>query len=300
MISMTGFGSAKAATTKNEYEVSVRTVNGRFLELRFHFPRELHFLEGEVRKIAEKKFSRGTIDIFAFKRKRAGHSDIKISIDQTVMKQYQSVLSSVKKTLNSKEDLSVDLFARLPELLQIETQNQFDGKDKTEFLKVVKKAFDSCFIERVREGKSLRVDIEKKLSQLKVVVNSMFELREIVATDLQHKYQEKIKQRLQLIKKEANQEILIDQNRLSFEVGLLLEKADIAEEISRLNEHLRNYSDLATGKNSMGKSLDFYTQELLREINTIGSKSALSKMTQLVVQAKTLVEQLREQVQNIE
>jgi uncharacterized protein (TIGR00255 family) len=106
------------------------------------------------------------------------------------------------------------------------------------------------------------------------------------------RFEQKIKARLSGVD--------VDPNRLSQEVVMQVERSDINEEVSRLNEHIRNYKGLLAHNGAIGKKLDFYTQELLREVNTIGSKSSVSKLTQIVVQAKTLIERLREQVQNVE
>ncbi|MBO9666417.1 MAG: DUF1732 domain-containing protein, partial [Bdellovibrio sp.] len=159
-----------------------------------------------------------------------------------------------------------------------------------------KKAFadacNNCNKERVREGKALRKDLEKLLSSLDKQIKVISDLRNEANSQLQEKYETKIRARLK-----GND---IDPSRLSQEIVIQLEKADINEELSRLSEHIKNYRQLVGSQQAEGKKLDFYTQELLREVNTIGSKSQVAKITQSVVEAKTLIERLREQVQNVQ
>ena len=144
----------------------------------------------------------------------------------------------------------------------------------------------------MREGKSLQKDLGKLLVGLEKLVKVISQLREEANAQLQERYETKIKARLKGTE--------IDATRLTQEIVIQLERADINEELSRLQEHIKNYRQLIMSMDAEGKKLDFYTQELLREVNTIGSKSQVAKITSAVVEAKTLIERLREQVQNVQ
>ena len=153
-------------------------------------------------------------------------------------------------------------------------------------------ALKSCEKERVREGEAIKKHLLVLVSGLEKEVQKILSLRNEANQHLQEKYEAKIKSRLKTSE--------IDYQRLSQEIVIQLEKGDINEEIQRLGEHVANFRMLVRNPQSEGKKLDFYTQELLREVNTIGSKSQISDITQSVIEAKTLIEKLREQVQNVE
>jgi uncharacterized protein (TIGR00255 family) len=191
-----------------------------------------------------------------------------------------------------KANLHLELVARLPEVIRLEEISEVSPSEKKALIQAFEKACETNQAERKREGKSLKTDLDKVLSQLEKEVDEIQKVREEANENLLQKVELKIKSKF------TNLEI--DPARLSQEVALQLEKTDINEELARLKEHVKNYRQILSTTESSGKKLDFYTQELLREVNTIGSKSSMSKLTQIVVQAKTYIERLREQVQNVE
>lgn len=292
MKSMTGYGHGKVQTLESLIEVSVRSVNGRFLEPRFHLPREYIAFEGELKKILQKHFSRGTLDVYVLRRVRWDQVESKVVVQNSLVKEYDKALRQIAKTLKTKFEPHVESLARMPDVLKIETQDSISASEKKALLRAMESACGACVQERAREGQSLKQDMEKLLKSLEALVGEILKVREDVNRGLQARVEQKLKSRI------AGGEV--DPARLSQEVVILLEKADINEELVRLKEHLKNYRGLLSAGGSLGKKLDFYTQELLREVNTIGSKSSVSQLTQNVVEAKTLIERLREQVQNIE
>lgn len=292
MKSMTGFGSAKANTDSSTIEVTVRSVNGRFLDTRFHIPRELNFLEPELKKIVSEKLSRGTLDIFVGRRFSGNGESLKAEINSGLANEWMRAFKALGKTLKIKGQPDVVTIAKLPDVVSFVETEEHLLRDSKEIRKLLKKAVENCIMEKTREGDSLRKDMLASLSALEACVKKMGTLREKANKSLEERYQKKMQAR--------TAELQLDYSRLMQEVVIQLEKADINEELSRLGEHLDNYRRLIESNDSQGKKLDFYTQELLREVNTIGSKSQISELTQLVVEAKTSIEKLREQVQNIE
>ncbi|MBX3018052.1 MAG: YicC family protein [Bdellovibrionaceae bacterium] len=292
MKSMTGYGHGKVQTLESLIEVSVRSVNGRFLEPRFHLPREYIAFEGELKKILQKNFSRGTMDVYVLRRVRWDQVESKVVVQNSLVKEYDKALRQIAKSLKTKFEPSVEAMARMPDVLKIETQDHVSSSEKKALLKAMETACAACVTERTREGASLKHDMEKSLKALENLVGEIMKVREEVNKGLQAKVEQKLKSRFQGGE--------LDPARLSQEVVFLLDKSDINEELVRLKEHTKNYRALLSTPGSLGKKLDFYTQELLREVNTIGSKSSVSQLTQNVVEAKTLIERLREQVQNIE
>lgn len=301
---MTGFGQARARTVTGEVETVVRAVNGRFLEIRFHLPREMMAIEGEIKKILESYFSRGTIDVYLNRKAKGAKAGVGLHLNEALVKEYVGALRQVNKLLKTKSQWSADGLLRMPEVLAVQ-EAEFDVEvEKKGILAAVKSACEACQGERLREGKSLQKDLLKKHAELAEIIRQIWSVRDSANQELQARMSEKIRAKM------AQAEIAhqLDPQRVAQEVTLLLEKSDISEEVTRLEEHLAQYgkmlgsgeSSAAKGAGPQGKSLDFYTQELLREVNTIGSKSHLSKLTQLVVEAKTTIERLREQVQNVE
>jgi TIGR00255 family protein len=292
MKSMTGYGTSRASSKDVNVEVSIRAVNGRFLEPRFHLPREFVPFENELKKILSGVLHRGTVDVFISRKVKATSGRSQIQVNKELAKKYLTAYKSLSKDLGITYQVHLEAFARLPDVLKVEDAVDLSPGEE----KVLKKAFTeackNCDKERVREGKALQKDLSTLLANLQKQIKIITDLREEANVQLQDKFEQKIRSRLK-----GNE---IDPARLSQEIVIQLEKADINEELSRLSEHIKNYSQLVASPTAEGKKLDFYTQELLREVNTIGSKSQVAKITQAVVEAKTLIERLREQVQNVQ
>jgi uncharacterized protein (TIGR00255 family) len=292
MKSMTGFGGAQAQSPKSQIEVSLRAVNGRFLETRFHLPREFHPFESDLKKILSKYILRGTLDIFVSRRVKNTAGQMQVVVNEDLARQYHDAAKSLAKQLKLTAATHVESLLRLPEVLKVETEVTVSAGEKKALLQAFEGACKACDQERKREGKSLVADMEKLLTGLDTQVRQIQEVREEANAGLMQKFEQKIKSRMAGLE--------VDSTRLSQEVVLQIDRTDINEEVTRLREHLKNYRKLLESHEPQGKKLDFYTQELLREVNTIGSKSSLSKLTQIVVDAKTNIERIREQVQNIE
>lgn len=292
MKSMTGYGLGKAQSPSSSIEVSLRSVNGRFFEPRLHLPREFYSFEGDLKKMLGQYFQRGTIDVFISRKVKPGKMTQKIIVNKALAKEYFQAYKLLSSELKLRSQLHLESIARLPEVIKIEDSYEIPASEKKALLQAFEKACKACEQERKREGKSLRDDMEAALDKLGKEIEEIHEVREEANKMLLSRFEQKIKSRLTGLE--------IDSSRLSQEVVIQLEKSDINEELTRLKEHIKNYRSLFSSTEPQGKKLDFYTQELLREVNTIGSKSSLSKLTQIVVQAKTQIERLREQVQNIE
>jgi len=292
MRSMTGYGTARAQSKDVTIEVSIRAVNGRFLEPRFHLPREYVAFEGELKKILGLSLQRGTVDIFVSRRVKNTAQRAQMTINDVLAKKYMTAYKHLSKELGVPFQVHLEVLARLPEIIKVEESHELFTNEEKILRRVFSIACKNCDRERVREGQALRRDLLKLLVSLEKQVKVITDLRGEANNQLQEKFEQKIRGRLK-----GNE---IDPNRLSQEIVIQLEKADINEELSRLSEHIKNYRQLVSSQQAEGKKLDFYTQELLREVNTIGSKSQVAKITHAVVEAKTLIERLREQVQNVQ
>lgn len=292
-------------------EVTIRSVNGRYLEPRFHLPREYLPFEGGLKKRLQLEFQRGTIDIFVV-RKVALKRAHQIFIQEDLAVQYHGELLKLSRKLKMSDPPNLSMILNLPEVIQVDSQVAVTKQEETALFRIFDTSIKACMKERIREGEALRRELlnHLKLLQTQVGVISTFRL-EINAT-LHERYLSKIRQKLEGLNLE------VDGPRLLQEIVYQVDKSDIAEELSRLGEHLDNYQKILINSGSpshslrgkkpkgqaeeapAGKKLDFYTQELLREMNTIGSKSQIIEVTQAVVESKTLIERLREQIQNVE
>lgn len=292
MKSMTGYGTSRAEKKGLSIEVSIRTVNGRFLEPRFHLPREFHQFESDLKKKLSEVILRGTCDIFISRRLKNQNTNAQLHVNTDLAKKYHQAYQKLSKELKITQTFHVEQFARLPEVISIEQKQELVQGEELLLKKVFQAALNSNDKERQREGLFLKKDLLKLLVSLEKVIGHISELREIANSELQSRYETKVKNRLK------GQEI--DSQRLTQEIVIQLERADINEELTRLSEHIKNYRQLLESQSAEGKKLDFYTQELLREVNTIGSKSQIAQITTSVVEAKTLIERMREQVQNVQ
>lgn len=293
---MTGYGLAQVQSNDLTIEVSFRAVNGRYLETRFHTPRLYYAFESELKKKLSSVILRGTVDVYVSRKVKATAASSRVVGNSKLANEYLKVFKKLSADLKLKEPIRLDQIAKMPDVIHVEDVETVNANE----VNLLKKAFEAALkkidVERQREGKALKNDLIKNLKELQKYVQKISKLRDEANKILQERFETKIKARLG--KEVAGQGV--DSQRISQEIVIQLEKADINEEITRLAEHLKNFEKIIEASIVEGKKLDFYTQELLREVNTIGSKSQVAGITEAVVESKTLIERIREQVQNIE
>ncbi len=300
MKSMTGYGRAKAEAASDkkksgkmndlDLEITIRTVNGRFLESRFHLPREYASIESELKTRLNAVVARGTVDIYVNRRAKTG--DPELSVRTGLAKKWVQAQTKLAKDLKIKAEITLEMLQQIPDLISIQESFEISESEKKLVFKLMQEALDRLVLEREREGLSLRKELSRLLEELERLALDAELLKAEANTELERRFHERL-DRLGLKGK-------VDEQRLAQEMVMQLDRSDISEELQRLREHLKAYRLLLKSTNAQGKKLDFYAQELLREVNTMGSKSHLAKLTAIVVEAKTLVEKIREQVQNVE
>lgn len=289
MQSMTGFGAAHSADLG--FSLSIRSVNGRYLEPRFHLSKEWMPLESELKKLLSQKVSRGTVDIYIQTKKtfqKAGG----LVVNRVLAKEYIKASETLLKLGNSKlQPLSVEALMALPSVLEMPETSQVTGRQKAALIQLFKKALDRMVHERSREGRVIANEMRSHLKVLESLQKKMAAFRARANSELENRLRSRL----------ASRGVAdLDSARVAQELIFYLDRNDIQEELSRLAEHIQEVKKLLQSGAAIGKKLDFFAQELLREVNTIGSKSHLVELTQLVVEAKTRIESLREQVQNIQ
>ncbi len=288
--SMTGYGKANLSKEQREYQIEIKSVNHRYLDISVKMPRQLSYLEETIKKEIMSKVKRGKIDVFVtFENNSLEGKEIKIN--EELAKAYVKELKKLAEEENLLADIQVNDIAKYPDVLKIQN-NQEDEKIKLEVLEVVGKATENLVQMRKTEGSKLAEDLNQRLDNLKVKIEDISKL----STGLIEEYVVKLEERIKEILK--NQEI--DQTRLAQEVVIYADKCSIEEEVTRLRSHIAQFKTLLDSDEAIGKKLDFIIQEMNRETNTIGSKANNLNITNNVIDMKTEIENIREQVQNIE
>ncbi len=288
--SMTGYGKANMSQNLREYQVEIKSVNHRYLDISIKMPRSLSYLEEEIKKAVSTKLSRGKIDVFiTFNNHSLEGRDIKINTE--IARMYIQELKNLAQSEGILAEIPVTEISKLPDVLTIQN-NQDDETIKNELLEVTNKAIDSLVEMRKTEGNKIAEDLQNRIGEIKEKVQKISSL----STGLIQDYVVKLNTRI----KDLLQEQEIDQARLAQEVVIYADKCSIEEEVTRLDSHISQFNDLLQSQDAVGKKLDFMIQEMNRETNTIGSKANHLEITNEVIHIKTQIENIREQVQNIE
>jgi len=292
---MTGFGRASGALSPRYFvAVTAKSVNHRFLEVSMRLPEYLWEVEAGLRALASEAFTRGKLDV-AIRVQRTQQPEYSVRINTQIANVVIPQLRAIADELGLGSSFSGTDLMRVPDLLQVEAvDSEATDEERDALTRVVREAFAQVAAMRRKEGESLRADLTARLATIRDLQRRLAEKREDVRNELLAAYQ----QRVQEIAAAAG--IEVDQDRIAQEVVMMVEKGDIAEELTRLAHHVEQVEKAIEGREPAGKKLDFLSQEMLREINTIGSKSRSTAIRTLVVELKTEVERIREQVQNVE
>ena len=292
---MTGFGRAAGAISARYFvAVTVKTVNHRFLEASVRLPEYLWEMESVLRALAAEVFSRGKVDV-SVRVQRTQQPEYSVRVNQQIAGVVIPQLRAIAEELGLGHTFSGSDLLRVPDLLQVEAlETEIQDEEREALAQLTREAFAQVTAMRVKEGETLRADVESRLALIRQLQEKLASHREEIRTELLTSYQ----QRVQEIASIAGVEVSAD--RIAQEVVLMVEKGDIAEELTRLAHHVEQATAAIRGKEAAGKKLDFLSQEMLREINTMGSKSRAASIRTVVVELKTELERIREQVQNVE
>jgi uncharacterized protein (TIGR00255 family) len=294
--SMTGFGKGEAQNELAHYSLQLKSVNNRFLELGLKLSTELWAFEGEARALLQAKLARGKVDM-VWKDLPLPQAQASVGVDLEKAKAYQAALKQLGQDLGLPADLKLESISRLPGVITAETEAGLEGDEAAALRwaclkQALQQALDGMQASREREGAALEKELRSLLDQALAAVDGI----EQKSHALQAGFAEKLKKRLG----ELMERLSPDDPRLVMEVALLVDKADIREELVRFREHVAEFRRQFDLKEAVGKKLDFLSQELLREVNTMGSKSPEASLTQAVVGLKSIVERVKEQILNVE
>lgn len=289
--SMTGFGAAALETDDYKVSVEIKAVNQRFLEINFHIGRQLNAWEDALRKAIKGVVARGKVDVFInYVDKRENQTEIRI--DKGLVLAYQQALNHMSDVLHVARPDDVQIFAGFPDVLKVDTSVNLEGM-KPVLLQTMQEALRAFDKMRSVEGENIREDFCARLEKLEVMRNKLGE----IAPGIVSAYREHLRQTIA----QALASQTFDETRLIQETAIYADRVDITEEIVRLESHFGQFRRIVEdAAEPVGRKLDFLIQEINRETNTIGSKANSTEAAQLVVDIKSEIEKLREQVQNIE
>lgn len=293
MKSMTGFGrgEARQESTSTTWVVECSSVNRKQLEVSINLPRDLNDLETQIRNQVSAACSRGRVSV-SVKGDRPIADDAMPRLDETVAAKYLHDLRAMAARLGMPQDFSLSELVRLPGVLVSETR-ETEAEEVWPVLQTALSAALKQFIEmRTTEGNHLREEMETRLATIESLAGKIAEL----APTVPENQREVLRQRLE----KAGLPLPLDDERIIKEIALFADRTDISEELSRAASHLKQFRTYLASEEPVGRSLDFLIQEFFREFNTMGSKCNHAAIAHHVVAAKTELEKIREQIQNVE
>ncbi len=291
--SMTGFGEGRASQDAVEIAIELKSVNHRFLDVVVRAPTSYSRFEAGIMKRIREKLRRGRVEVFVT-RNDGGSPEYDVRINDALLKSYADTVSKSLKLSGVRRQEAIDMavvqFSSRREVSELCAKESLPG-DEGILYDAVDKAIDSLIEMRTREGKELETEVLSILSDLENTKVKIKRLAEGAPEALRVRLTERLEKLLE--------DTSLDEQRLTQEVAILADKADVTEELVRLDSHFAQFRQIVK-EGGGGRKLEFLLQEFGREINTIGSKSQEAEITKLVVNAKAFVEKLREQVANIE
>lgn len=291
MKSMTGYGKGQFYENDRKYIAEIKSVNSKYLDVNIKLPNVLCVFEEDIRKNIAGTISRGKVEVSVVLE---NYSDLgkQIYFDEKFLESFLSEVSNISKKYNIKNDVKMSDVIALSGIVETKTNEESEQVLKQELMKAVNDAINNFLQMRQQEGQQIKDDIIRKIETLQANV----EMIEKISYNIVDEYKNKIESRLQKYIHEKD----IDKTRLLTEIVIFADKMTIDEEIIRLKSHINQFKKEVNNVGAIGKKLDFIVQEMNRETNTIGSKTNNLEISNLVIDNKGILENIREQIQNIE
>lgn len=290
--SMTGYGMGEYENREYRFKVEIKTVNHRYNDISIKMPRHLSFLEDRLKKMIKNRVKRGKVDVYV-NLEYIDESNVDIKVDMHLAKSYKSALENLKEELELKDNIRLSNILNIPDIIKLEKKELDNDLISECLLTAVNLALINLDSMRKAEGKSLKENLLLKLKESEEKINLIEERAPEVVLEHKEKLQYRIKE---LVEKD----LPIDEERLATEIAIFADKSSIDEELVRLKSHINQFRKILNEEDAIGRKLDFLIQEFNREINTIGSKSNDVSISNNVVDLKSIIEKIREQIQNIE
>lgn len=287
---MTGYGVGRVKEEDGECLVEIKSLNNKYCDVNIKNNFQSLEIEQKIEKLIKDGISRGKINILV-KVENSGLTEEKIILNEDVADSCYKNLKALKEKYELKDEIGIDSMLKFKDIFKIVKE-----EESVKIWLLVKKALnialDSLLKMRAREGKVLIADIRKRVRKIQKLIDKIEKYSKSSPLDYKDKFLSKIKK--------LTDGLNVDEGRIELEAAIFAEKTDITEEITRLKSHLIQFDDLLNSEESVGRKMDFLTQEINREVNTIGSKTNDIKVTSLVVLVKSELEKIREQARNIE
>ncbi|MCA9291390.1 MAG: YicC family protein [Phycisphaerales bacterium] len=291
---MTGFGSASTEVGGSHYVVEIRSLNNRYLKVQVRLPEELQGLEGELESLVSKRLTRGSIVVTVRLADNSAEAAAKINV--RAVERYLDQLLAVPRIDHDSTRVDLGTLLSLPGVIVVDTGEDRLARAREALLGLAGEACDHLLVMRTREGGDLQAELHRHCDVIADRLEFITEHAPRVVT----LYQDRLRQRMNMLLSEIGSEAR-DEDLLR-EVATFAERADIAEEISRLGGHLDHFRSIidSDADDPAGRTLDFITQEMLREANTMGSKCLDGDIARRTVEIKGAIDRIKEQVQNVE
>lgn len=292
LISMTGFGRAECQEGDYTYQAEVRSVNNRFIEINTRLPKAYSDLEQPLKKLIKAHCSRGSISLtISLGNSNEGPGEWEVKPNLPLAKQYLDALKQIQNSLGLMGGVDLKSVVGLRDIIKIEPV-ALDPAKKDLILNITEEALICLQRMRKEEGENLQKDLAQRIDSVENRAREIESRHPEVITEYQEKLKEKIKN--------MSDGLELDDARLAQEAALLADRSDVTEEMTRLKSHLNQFRSFFNSKEPIGRKLEFITQEINREVNTTGSKSSDIIISSRVIEIKSELEKIREQVQNIE
>ena len=291
MKSMTGFGSSSLELEDCSIDIEIKSVNNRYLDFNFSMPSYLNFMLEDMKSLIKNKLKRGRVDVY-IKIKKYQLAVDSVDINYELAQKIKENLDSLNEKLDMKSDINVRDLVKYDDVMSFTYKDLDNEFLHDNILKVLNEAVNKIYSMRSTEGDNLREDLSTNLSKIEEEISKISSLTENSVKEYRENLFNKISELLY--------EEKIDRDRMYLEVALMADKVDINEELKRFDSHIVQFKSAMDMKDCIGRKLDFIIQEMNREINTISSKSNDENISVCVIEVKSLIEKLREQVQNIE
>lgn len=291
LLSMTGYGSAKGSVEGQEITVELKSVNNRYLDCSVRLPRNFLFAEDTVKQAVSAGVSRGKVDVFV-SAQASQDSGTVVSVNEELARGYRDAVARIAETLGLESGLNAFSLARFPDVLTVERRELDKDKAAAALSEITAKAVEEFNAMREREGERLRRDMLGKLETIEGLVSVVEERSPQTVKE----YRERLEARLRDILADRS----LDEQRLITEAAIFADRTAVDEETVRLRSHIAQFRTMLEEGSPIGRKMDFLVQEFNRESNTIGSKCSDASLAKVVVDLKSEIEKIREQLQNVE
>lgn len=292
IISMTGYGKAEGDFGGRNYSIELRSVNNRFCEISFKYPRYMSSRDFQLKDIVKKKISRGKINA-SLMVKADGDMENMAKVNMDAAKYYYSMLDELRKATGIQSEIGLDQLLKFSDVMDTNDAEEVSNEEFDFIASLLNKALDDVVAMKLKEGSHIREDLLKRIEFIGKETGRILEISEKNKPEAKEKLAKKVETIM-------GDKTIIDEKRLEMELVLLSDKLDISEECTRLDSHLKYFGEYIDSEELAGRRLVFLVQEMNREVNTIASKSMSAEISQSASVLKEELEKIREQLQNVE